>query len=84
MTAGAQGPAIRVVAQDGAVGAQLVDERCRAVRAGQLRPAAAPSDGPPGMAGEEDGECGQVREEDLVFADVGVLRPVGAGLVALA
>ena len=27
------------------------------------------------MAGEEDGERGQVRE-DLVFADVGVLRPV--------
>ena len=70
-----EGPALPVVGQDGPSARSLVDQRRRAVRAGQLRPAAAPSDGPPGMAGEEDGECGQVRE-DLVFADVGVLRPV--------
>jgi hypothetical protein len=36
VTAGAQGPANRVVGEDGAVGAELVDQGCRTVRAGQL------------------------------------------------
>ncbi len=76
--AGAQGPAIRVVGEDHAVGAQLVDQRSRAVRAGQLRQAAVSAVGLPGEAGQQDGEGGQVRE-DLVLADIGVLRPGGIG-----
>ena len=76
MTAGAQGPAIGVVGEDGAIGAQLVDERCRVGGAGQLCPAAASSGGCPGRRGEQDGEGGQVRQ-DLVLADVSVLRPPG-------
>ena len=78
MTAGAQGPAIGVVGEDGAIGAKLVDERCRVGGAGQLCPAAASSGGCPGRRGEQDGEGGQVWQ-DLVFADIGVLRAGGIG-----
>ena len=41
VTASAQGPAIGVVGEDGAIGAKLVDERCRVGGAGQLCPAEA-------------------------------------------
>jgi hypothetical protein len=76
MTVGAQGPMFRVAGEDGAIGAQLVDERCRAGGAGQLCPAAASLDGRPSGPGEQNGEGAQVRE-DLILADIGVL---GRGL----
>jgi hypothetical protein len=76
VTAGAQGPAGRVVGQDGAVGAQLVDQRGRAGGAGQLSGSAARPAGFAGITGEQDGDSGQVRE-DLVLADIAVLRPAG-------
>ena len=78
----AQGPVIRVVGEDGAVRTELVDERCRVGRPGQLRPDAAPAGGLPGGADQQDGQGGQVRQ-DLVLADIGVLRPAGSGTVAL-
>ena len=88
MTAGAQGPAIRVVGQDGAVGAQPVDQRGRTGGAGQLSGSAARPAGFPGITCEQDGDSGQVRE-DLVLADISVLRPVriragGAGVAVAA
>jgi len=36
VTAGAQGPADRIVDEGGAAGAELVDQGCRTVRAGHL------------------------------------------------
>ena len=71
MAGGAQGTAVRVVGEDGAVGAELVDQGCCAVRAGQLRRAAVRPGGFAGGAGEQDGDGGQVRE-DLVLSHVGV------------
>jgi hypothetical protein len=40
---GVQGPAVRVVDEDDAVGAQLVDEGCRTVRAGHPQETAVPA-----------------------------------------
>ena len=42
VTASAQGPAVRVVSQDGAVSAEEADQGRRTVRAGQLSQAAVP------------------------------------------
>src|SRR6185437_106833 len=68
---GAQGPAGRFVGEDGAAGAELVDQGCGTVRAGQLRQAAVCPVRFPGGDGEQDGDGGQVRE-DLVLPHVGV------------
>ena len=80
MTASAQGPAIGVVGEDGAIGAKLVDERCRAGGAGQLCPAEASSGGCPRGAGQQDGEGGQVRQ-DLVLELLRVFRTGNSGLI---
>ncbi len=58
VTAGAQGPAGRIVGEDGAVGAQLVDQRGRAGRAGQRGGSAARPAGFPGITGDQDGDSG--------------------------
>ena len=52
VTVGAQGPAGRVVGEDGAVGAQLVDQRGRTGGAGQRGGSAARPAGFPGITGE--------------------------------
>jgi len=51
----------RIVDEDGAAGAELVDQGCRTVRAGQLGWAAVPAGRGRGRAGEQDGDSGQVR-----------------------
>lgn len=82
VAASAQGLAVWVVGEDGAVRAKLVDQGCCIVRAGQLRQAAVPASRSPGRACEQDGEGGQVRQ-DLVLADIGVLGRAGSGTTAL-
>ena len=52
VTAGVAGPAGRVVGEDGAVGAQLVDQCGRTGGAGQLSGSAARAAGFPGITGE--------------------------------
>ena len=74
----AESPLVRVVGEDAAHGAQAVDQIRGLRRGGHLRnvlPAAGRC-----LAGpaQEDGDGRQVGE-DLVPADVGVLRPAGAG-----
>jgi len=78
VAAGVQGPAIRVVSEDDAIGAQPVDQHGPVRGAGHLSGSAAVRSGYPGRRGEQDGEGGQVRQ-DLVLADIGVLRPRGIG-----
>ena len=78
VAAGVQGPAIRVVSEDDAIGAQPVDQHGPVRRAGHLSGSAALRSGYPGRRGEQDGDSGQVRQ-DLVLADIGVLRPRGIG-----
>ena len=85
---GAERSVVRVIGDDNAVGAQLVDQHGRTSGAGHLGNGAAPRSGFPGRAGEQDGKGGQVRE-DLVFADVGVRGPsrflaCGAGVAVAA
>ena len=75
---GVQGPAIRIVSEDDAIGAQPVDQHGPVRRAGHLSGSAALRSGYPGRRGRQDGDSGQVRR-DLVLADIGVLRPRGIG-----
>ena len=78
VTPGAERPVVRVIGQDNAIGAQLVDQHRRTGRAGHRSNAVAPRSRCPGGPGEQDAEGGQVRQ-DLVLADVSVLRPRGIG-----
>ena len=68
--AGAEGPGVRVVSEDDARRPELVDQGRRLSRSRDLRGAA----GWRGVAVQEDGHGGQARQ-DLILADVGVLRP---------
>ena len=74
MVTGAQGPVVRVLGEDDADGAQLVDQVCRNRRSGHLGRTAVPAAGFPGRVGEQDADSGQVRK-DLVLAQVGVPGP---------
>jgi hypothetical protein len=78
VAAGVQGPAIRVVGEDDAVGARPAGQHGAVRRAGHLSGSAAVRSGYPGRRGEQDGDSGQVRQ-DLILADIGVLRPRGIG-----
>ena len=60
VVADAQGPVLRVVYEDGAVGAELVDQSCRIRRSGQLGRIAVPVAQFADAAVEQDGEGGQV------------------------
>ena len=61
VTPGAERPVVRVMGEDNAVGAQLVDQHRCTGRAGHLSNAAAPPSRSPGRPGEQDAEGGQVR-----------------------
>jgi len=74
VAADAECPVFRVVGEDGAVGAELVDQGCRAVRAGQLHQAEVPAGRSPGRGCKQDGDSGQVRE-NLVLPHVRVREP---------
>ena len=63
VTAGVQGPAIGVVGEDDAIGAQPVDQHGPVRRAGHLSGSAALRSGYPGTRGEQDGDSGQVALE---------------------
>ena len=83
LAAGAQGPVIGVVGENDAIGAQLVDQSGRIIRSGQMRCTAAAAARCAGIADEQDADGGQV-QQDLVLADIGILRRPGPGAVALA
>jgi|SRR5580704_11265373 hypothetical protein len=58
VAAGVQGPIIRVVSEDDAIGAQPVDQHGPVRRAGHLSGSAALRSGYPGRRGEQDGDSG--------------------------
>jgi len=74
VVAGAQCPVVRVVGEDNAAGAELVDQGCCIGRAGHLGRTAIPAARIASRGGEEDADSGQVRE-DLILADVSVAGP---------
>jgi hypothetical protein len=71
---GAQGSVVRVIGEDDAADAELVDQGCRVGGTGHLARAAFPAAQFADVAGEQDADSGQVRQ-DLVLAHVRVLRP---------
>src|SRR5580658_9885900 len=71
LVTGAQGPVVRVIGEDDAADAELVDQVCCTVRAGHLAGTGVRAAQFADAAGEQDGDGGQVRQ-DLVLAHVGV------------